>query len=194
MPPMTTFSRAVFTASAFAALSVACSSGGSAPAHAYLSSTLGMSTAPGAAMCNLANPGAPWVVIGTEALPVANQDFYSSNGVGNQVTVICSVTAMGSGYLVNAFVGLGPNGAIGTVQIDGTLNDIAGPQPGIHASFGKLNSSSYNENDCTVTLTTQQTPAITSGRVWGTLSCPTLMGQSYTCAATATFILQDCSG
>ena len=59
-------------------------------------------------------------------------------------------------------------------------------QPGEHGS--------YSENDCTVTLSTQVSPSIAAGRIWGTLSCPAekSAGSGVACYATATFIFQNC--
>jgi hypothetical protein len=186
-------SRSLFLSAAIAALvSASCGSSGPSAANVYLTSTLGASDLGSTASCNIGEVDAPFLTIGSAANPISTGSNYTDDAGSGNVEVTCSVSAMGATmYQVTAYIGFGNSGALGSVQLSGTLSDTTGAQGPFSGSFGST-TTGYSEQDCTVTLTTTQDPPITSGRVWGTLSCPNITGGGYTCAATATFVLQNC--
>jgi hypothetical protein len=99
----------------------------------------------------------------------------------------------GTGYDINLEVQLGPNGGVGGIIISGSVSDTTGAQPNINASFNDAMVGEYTANDCTIELNADQSPPITSGRIWGTITCPDASGQGYSCLAQATFIFQNCA-
>jgi hypothetical protein len=109
------------------------------------------------------------------------------------VTVTCQVASAGANtYDVNLVVN---QGELNGITLGGTLNDTPGTSQGpFTVNFSSLSGGNYSEDDCTVTLSTMGTPPITAGRIWGSLSCPNMQDaeDDRACAATATFIFQNC--
>jgi hypothetical protein len=194
MPTMKSFSPSPtsFVLVALTALAGAsCSSSAAAPPSAYIQSTLGQNTTPGfTATCSAAPADTPYVNVGTSGTPVP-----TGNVNGQNVTVTCQVqAATASTYNVTVDVEDGANGAI---QFSGTVaSSTTTPASGILASFSTTNGGSFVSKVCTIALSTEFMPAITAGRIAGTLTCPTLMddsqGMNDTCLGMATFIVENC--
>jgi hypothetical protein len=179
--------RAPLLVAVAALVAASCGSTTTAPANVYITSTLGSSTSStSTGSCNIDEPNAQFFTLGSPSLPVATGTMGA--------VVSCQVASNGAGaFDVNLVVNVGQEDGI---TIGGTLTDSPGTsQGGLSVNFNKLNSGSYSESDCTVVLSTEGNPPITAGRVWGTLTCPTIVDaeDSYTCAATATFIFQNCA-
>ena len=151
--------------------------GAAAPASGSITSTLGSSaTSTG---CNVGAPNTPFLTAGSSSVPVESG-------------VTCSVHPTGTGsFDVNVEIAQGETSSI---TIAATLTDTPSAQGGVSASFSTGTSVEYTESDCTITLSSQGNPPIAPGRVWGTLSCPTVTdAKTYaTCVATATFLFQNC--
>lgn len=198
MPFMTSLSRSLLSSVVVAGIAVtaACGSSSNAAPNVYLTSTLGASILPDSkGMCNIGSPETPFLTLGTASAPVSDgMQYTNSTMMTDPVTVTCTVSSTGANtFSVVAYVGYGNNGILGSVEVSGTLANMAGPQPGFHASFGS-SVGQWSAADCTFTLTTSQTPPITAGRVWGTIQCDNIIDQtnnSY-CEATATLVLQNC--
>jgi hypothetical protein len=145
-------------------------------------------------MCNINEPiDFPLLTIGTESEPVSS---------GGNLTVICQVQSTGTNsYDVVAQVASPPTGGF---NFSGTLTNTPASQGPFTASF-TAGVDSYDSTTCTVQLNSAgfdssgtpstTNPSITAGRVWATLTCPTLMYSeaNATCSGAATFILQNCS-
>jgi hypothetical protein len=162
-------------------------------ANAYVTSTLGTNPNDTAstATCNIDVPFNQFLTIGTESTPVADGTSFG----GAPIQVECKVHSTGGdSYQVDLDITEGNNGALGGITIDGTLTTSTGVQTGISAAFNLTNTGQYSEKDCTVTLSTETNPAITAGRVWGTVTCPTATYAETgdICYAQATFLFQDC--
>jgi hypothetical protein len=173
---------------AVALAAASCSSGGAAPANAYVTSQLGQSESGG---CGINLPAdTPFVTVGSEGDPVPNNGNYMGSAVG----VTCQVSSTGTSYNVNAQVTYGTENGF---NFSGMLSNTSGTQGPFTAQFTSQQIS-YNSNACTVTLNpggTPMNPSITSGRVWGTLNCPALTNPTTSgdvCAGSAEFIFQNC--
>jgi len=190
----------VSAALALAALSLSslsCSSASAPPPSVYLTTNVGTDpTSNKDSTCNIDEPNAPFFSIGTMGTPMANGGvFMLPNGAGESgVSVDCVVHPNGNGFDVNIQVSQGEADAF-SFNTTTPLTDTPGPQSGVEVSLGLTVDSYGDSTDCTFTLTTEMSPAITAGRIWGTVTCPTATYAEVnaTCYATATFILQNCS-
>jgi hypothetical protein len=157
-------------------------------ASVYLATNVGTDPSDGGrtATCNIATPLAPFFTIGTMGAPVAN------GRAG--VTLDCVVHPEGDGFDVNIQVtqGGGDSFSFNTTK---PITDTAGPQSGVAMSVGETADTYSDATDCTFTLSNEGSPAISAGRIWGTVVCPTSTypEANATCYASATFILQNCS-
>ena len=195
MPWMMSFSPFLRVTAASLLVCAGCSSGGSAPADAYINSTLGRSPLAGSTgTCNINEPNSPFLTIGSAGAPVPT----GGNYMGTPVTVTCTVRSTGTdSFEVSATI---VEGQLGQIDLNGTLTSTAGTsQPNVVGTFDALNTGNYNEQDCTVALMADGNgkAQISAGRVWGTLTCPTATdsgsGTSGTCYATAEFKLENCT-
>ncbi len=178
---------------------VDCSGSGAPPPNAYLTSTLGASPT-GASTCSISNPGAPFIEIGSAGAPVSTDGTYN----GDAITVSCAVHST-AGEAFTFSVQIADN-VIGNITLLGSVTYAAAtvttPQMTVTtATFSSQHGGSYINNDatgkpvpCSVTLTSITTPPITSGRMWATVTCPTLVNATAnsTCEGTATFLVQNC--
>jgi hypothetical protein len=113
------------------------------------------------------------------------------------VALVCVVAPNGTNsFQVNVAV---HEGQLYGVTLGGTITNTAGPQK-IEGSFNQLNVGEYTQDDCMFTLnptSTQDDPAIAAGRIWGSISCPTITDSNNSppnvCDAQGTIILQNCS-
>jgi hypothetical protein len=137
-------------------------------------------------------PDAPFFAVGTLENPVASGASFQ----GAPITVTCVVRPSGGSYTVDLSL---TDGEQYSINISGTLTDSPGTtQTGIDGELAS-NVSQYASTagaPCTIQLTTQapgNTP-ITAGRVWGTLNCPAVSDPetNSVCAATATFLFENC--
>ena len=196
--------RSLAGAALTAALSLSCGSNGSPAPSAFIISTLGQQEIENPGSCSVTEPGAPFYTVGTpnstgtagtaivNGSP-CNDSCYPASQASTPVTVSCQVSSAGANtYSVNLVVN---QGELNGITLGGTLNDTPGTSQGpFTVNFSSLSGGNYSENDCTVILSTMGTPPITAGRIWGTLSCPNMKDpeDNYVCAATATFIFQNC--
>ena len=196
MRPMMRLCPSLATLSFAAFLCASCSSP-PPPPDGYITSTLGTSTSDptSTSTCNINAPDSPFITIGTAANPVADGTSFG----GTPIQVDCQVHSTGgNSYDVDLSISEGPSGGLGGITLSGTLTTSTGPQTTItSAAFNKTNQGEYSltsGSQCTVTLSTETSPAITAGRVWGSITCPTVtfLESNATCYATATFIFQNC--
>jgi hypothetical protein len=180
----------VCAAGAVTVSSASCSSAATPP-QAYVSSLIeGSQNAPGA--CAFGTQ--PWVNDGTYETSVP------TNTAGTSVT--CTVAQNGTSFNVDLNVQVpGPI----TLTIRGTLTNDATATQTVTAAFGSQAYGDY-AGTCTVDYLPVNEPkalkgstslmGVFPGRVWGNLTCPTLMntiGQTSECLGTAEFKFEDCS-
>jgi len=181
----------VCAAGAVAISSASCSSAATPP-QAYVSSSIQASpNDPGG--CSFPS-GQDWVEDGTDETSVP------TNTAGTSVT--CTVAQNGTSFNVDLNVQMpGPF----TLTIRGTLTNDATATQTVTAAFGSQADGDY-AGTCTVDYTPVNEPkalkgstslmGVFPGRVWGNLTCPTLMntiGQTSECLGTAEFKFEDCS-
>ena len=195
-------SRALVLVPACALVAVAsCSSSTSPPLSAYITSTLGTNPANLASTmgCTIDEPGASYFTVGTLNGQTPDPVPSGSTQMGNPVMINCEVASNGSGgYDVDLEVNLG---MVGAISLFGTLTDSLQPQSTVNASFttaagaSAITYSSPSTSPCVVTLSPLENPAITAGRVWGSMVCDILTDAEVgaTCLGTATFLFQECS-
>ena len=114
----------------------------------------------------------------------------STISTGEGVAVACSVKGDDVGtWTVNLSVTRGSHG----LTLNGTLANTLGSQGMISAMF-TTGSDAYASSECTVALDDRGNPPITTGRVWGTLTCPSLSaGDAATCSGSAAFVFENCA-
>jgi hypothetical protein len=188
---------------------VACSSSTAPPPEAYVNFTLGPHLdGMGNNYCSVAvaqqelligNPRG-----GTTPQTQADNSSQLNGQFDGNITVACAVTG---GFNVVATGSLGGTMG-GTVQLSGSVSAGSGGSKDIQASFTQ-NGTSYAENDCSITFTYEGgnvpvTP-IAKGRIWGHLSCPTMVNPSTpkllsngtqvqeTCDGEADFLFDNCA-
>jgi hypothetical protein len=155
-----------------------------APATAYVSSSIGPS---GMGACPIAVETTELTVgTGTGSSIVGVTDGMGGTSVG------CCVVAIGpSSYAVGAAVST----AAGSFTVSGTMTGT-GPQTGLTASL-VYGGVTYEGSGCTFDFTSLATPPIAFGRVWGTVTCPsmTVVGDpGNVCKGVVLFQLQNCNG
>lgn len=132
---------------------------------------------------------------------VTVSDGSTANG-GVPVTVQCSVTAVSTGFEVNAYLKYGNSATltiIGTIATSGSGQP--GTQTGITGQFGDFIGlkASMTSSNCTVTFTGNPNMGVAATRIWGYIDCPNeaaVPAQSgvTSCDGNAQFLFENCSG
>ena len=141
----------------------------------------------------------PWVTVGQ---PTTGKPATVQTGNGD-VTLTCSVRAVGKGYDVSASVTVaGSQGGSFTLASPAGMGavTISGGQ-GIQASFGSTSAAAtYQESDCVLSFTYEgspipDSPSVFPGRIWGHLSCPAAQTATSAtpCDAEADFLFEQCA-
>jgi hypothetical protein len=134
------------------------------------------------------------VGFGTDDNPMGVANATMLNG--GAVTVDCTVAQSGSGFTVNANVVTGG----GSFTMSGTMTS-SGTQSNVSASFtgGTGVNVTYASTDCTVQYTTEVTQPIALGKIWGTITCPTMTvvpagtDPNNVCQGTVPFQFENCT-
>jgi hypothetical protein len=145
--------------------------------------------------CQL-GPFADWVTVGKVGdarIPGDPTTAVNSGDVwaGHTVTATaCNVSHDGDGFQVNVSVTVDGQGSF-------TVNGHFTKSPPFTAEtiFQRGDTGSFKQEDCAVTYPREEM-GIDGGRVWAHVDCPNIVfpGQHRTCAGTAEFRFENCTG
>ena len=177
------------TVAVLAAAAVGCNDQTPRPPRVTLQSNLGPG-AGGAAKGRTFQNQADFVVIGGKGRPVET----GARWEGGAVDVECSVVPATNAFTVIGRAVLdGAGDKSGGVTIRGTFPADRSVPFTVTAQFSK-SFANFSQQDCTVSYEPGTQQGVAAGRVWGVLSCPTMVDaqKNEECTGTATFKFENC--